>query len=115
MLNIEMEFRKGILFIRLSGELTKKTVLKLKAEVTNIIKVSGINNVVYNMNYLTLIDTSGIIALYNNYELSKHNHGQSLLCGINNNIVKENIINSRLVYYMKEIKDELSAFKIINI
>ena len=41
-LHIEFEFRKGILFLRLFGELTIRTLHQLKEEVEDIIENSGI-------------------------------------------------------------------------
>ncbi|MBE6138301.1 MAG: STAS domain-containing protein [Firmicutes bacterium] len=115
MLNIGYEFRKGILFIRLSGVLTKNTVDKLQNEVTDMIKDNGIRNVVFNISDLNVIDIKGINSLLYNYELCKNNQGQSLLCGLKNSLVRHRIENSRLLKYMNETSDELSAFNIINL
>ncbi|MCM1370996.1 MAG: STAS domain-containing protein [Clostridium sp.] len=114
MLDIQVEFRKGILFIRLSGILNKTTVPKLNEEVTDMIKDNGIRNVVFNMSEVTNIDIKGINALFFNYELCNQNKGKILLCGINS-LVREKIINSRLLKYMGEIQDELSALECIGI
>lgn len=115
MLDINYEFRKGILFIRLSGVLNKKTVEKLQNEVTDMIKDNGIRNVVFNVSELNSIDIRGINSLLYNYELCNHNEGKSLLCGLKNSLVRHRIENSRLLKYMTEASDELSAFNIINL
>lgn len=115
MLDINIEFCKGILFIRLNGVLDKSTVGKLKEEVNNLVAENGIRNTVFNVSSLNSIDCYGINALLNNYELCKSNNGQSLVCGINNNLVKHRINNSRLLKYMYEVSDELSAINIINL
>ncbi len=114
MLECIVEFRKGIFFVRLYGELTKNTVSKLESEVTNLIKIVGIKNVVFNIQNLTKIDLKGINALFYNYEICKQNSGVSLLCGVNNN-VNYIIKHSRILNYIKETENELSAFKIIKI
>ena len=44
LLDINLEFCKGILFIRLKGVLNKNTVDKLKEEVNNLVKENGIRN-----------------------------------------------------------------------
>lgn len=113
MLNIEMEFRKGILFVRLSGELTERTIEKLNNEVTDIIRENGIRNIVFNIKDLEVIDMAGINMLYYNYQLSNDNKGKSLLCGMNNTLVKHRIQNSQLLNYMFEASDELSAFNVM--
>ena len=115
LLDINLEFCKGILFIRLKGVLNKNTVDKLKEEVNNLVKENGIRNLVFNISELESIDCYGINALLNNYELCKINHGQSLVCAINNNLVKHRINNSRLLKYMNEASDELSAINIIKL
>ncbi len=110
MLDINMECRKGILFIRLGGELTKETVGKLNTEVTELVKEAGIRNIVFNVENLISIDMKGISTLFYNYELCKNNKGKSMLCGVEKTAIKQKIINSRLLKYMYEIRDELSAF-----
>lgn len=114
MLNIDMEFRRGVLFVRLSGELTDNTIAKLNSEVTDIIRTNGIRNVVFNIKDLNMIDMSGINMLFYNYQLSQDNEGKSLLCGMNNTLVRHRIRNSQLLDYMYETSDELSAFNLIN-
>ncbi len=115
MLDIDIEFRKGICFIRLCGILNKTTVSKLNEEVTSMIKDNGIRNVIFNISEITYIDIKGINALLYNYELCNQNKGKILLCGVNNNEVREKILNSRLLKYIREMPDELSASKCINI
>lgn len=115
MLDINFEFRKGILFIRLSGVLNKNTVNKLQNEVTDLIKDNGIRNVVFNISGLEVIDMKGINSLIYNYELCHNNKGKSLVCGIDNSLVRHRIENSRLLKYMAETSDELSAFNVINL
>ena len=92
MLNINLEFHKGILFTRLDGILDKNTVDKLEDEVTNLIKENGIRNTVFNISNLNFIDYDGINGLLNNYEICKLNNGKSLVCGLNG-IVKQIISN----------------------
>jgi len=109
MLDINMEFRKGILFVRLDGELTKNTVGYMDKEVITRIKKSGINNVVYNLENLRELDMKGIHSLLYTYEINKNNNGRTLVCGINDN-VKRIIKNSRMLNYVNEIGSEIKAF-----
>lgn len=115
MLGIDMEFHKGILFIRLSGYLNENTIEKLNKEVTNVIKENGIGNIVYNIANLKQIDCHGINALINIYNISKINNGKSLVCGIEDRLIRHRIKNSRLLNYMYEVSDELSAVNLINL
>lgn len=113
MLNVGTEFRKGILFVRLRGHLNKSTLYKLDKKVTKIIKENGISKVVFNFTNLKSIDIKGINAIFYNYELCKNNDGRSFMCGNNDNIRKK-LKRSRLINYVYETTDELSAMKILN-
>ena len=113
MLNVGTEFRKGIFFVRLKGDLNRNTVYKLNKKVTNIVKKNGIRNIVFNFTNLKSIDMKGINSIFYNYELSKVNNGKSLFCGNNDNI-RNKLKSSRLINYVYEISDELTAIKILN-
>lgn len=115
MLDINMEFHKGILFVRLSGILNEHTISKLDNEVTTLIKENGIRNIVFNVSNLKSIDCYGINSLLKSYEICKKNNGRSLVCGVNEGLVKQRINNSRLLKYMYEASDELSAVNVINL
>ena len=114
MLNVGTEFRKGILFVRLKGHLNKDTINKLNKKVTNVVKEGGIRNIVFNFTNLKSIDIKGINSIFYNYELCKNNEGMSMFCGNNDNI-RNKLKRSRLVNYVYEIKDELSAMRILNL
>ena len=82
MLDILYEFRRGILFIRLKGELTKDTYLKYKNDIIFMIKENGIKNVVLNLEKIRYIDLKGINLLYYTYECLRDNHGILMLTDI---------------------------------
>jgi len=115
MLKIETEFRHGIFFIRLIGSLTKKTVKILDDNVTNLILKNGFKNVVFNVEKLHNIDIKGISKLLYNYEITRNNHGNIMMCGINDEIIRKKIVNSRLLKYVKEVNNELVALQTINV
>ena len=114
MLNVGTEFRKGILFVRLKGHLNKDTIDKLNKRVTKVVKENGIRNIVFNFSNLKSIDIKGINAIFYNYELCKKNEGRSLMCGNNDNIRKK-LKRSRLINYVYETSNELTAIKILNL
>ena len=114
MLNVGTEFRKGILFVRLRGHLNKDTINKMNKRVTKIVKENGIRNIVFNFTNLKSIDIKGINTIFYNYELCKSNDGRSLMCGNNDNIRKK-LKKSRLINYVYETTDELSAMNILNL
>ena len=114
MLNVGTEFRNGILFVRLRGHLNKNTIYKLNKRVTNIVKDNGIRNIVFNFTNLKSIDIKGINTIFYNYELCRNNDGKSLMCGNNDNIRKK-LKRSRLINYVYETPDEISAMNILNL
>ena len=114
MLNVGTEFRRGILFVRLKGHLNKDTINKLNKKVTNVVKENGIRNIVFNFKDLKSIDIKGINTIFYNYELCKDKEGLSLFCGNNDNI-RNKLKKSRLINYIYETKDELSAIRIMNL
>lgn len=113
MLNVDTEYREGILFVRLKGHLNKDTINKLNKKVTQVVKDNGIRKIVFNFNNLKSIDEKGISTLLYNYELCKVLDGRSLMCGNNDNI-RSKLKRSRLINYIYETTDELSAMKILN-
>ena len=114
MLNVGTEYRKGILFVRLRGHLNKDTISKLNKRVTRIVESNGIRNIVFNFSNLKSIDIKGINTIFYNYELCRKNNGKSLMCG-NNDKIRKKLKSSRLINYVYETTDELSAIKILNL
>lgn len=113
MLEIKTEFRRGIFFVRLEGSLVKNTVNLLEKEVTNLIESNGFKNIVFNVEKLNYIDLKGINALFYNYEKLNKNKIKLMMCGINNENVKNKLKKSRILNYMHEISDEFEAFNLV--
>lgn len=111
MLEIDMEFRKGILFVRLIGVLTKETVPVLNKEVTEIVKEYGIHNVVFNLRELKEIDTAGIQALLKYEQLSKKMSGETVICGVVEPDLRRQMKQQKVFQHLYETSDELTAFQ----
>ena len=105
MLKIDIEPIKGILFVRLSGTLSKKTINKLGKEVINLQKKTGIKNIVLNIDQLDYIDNYGKNALTKSIKICKHNNGQAFICSNKNINIKDT----------KIINDELTALNLIKL
>lgn len=81
MLKVLMEFRKGILFVRLYGTLNDDTLNKFKTDVKEVIINSGIKYVVFNVENLYGISKSGVKEIKLLKKVLKKTNGQVFLFG----------------------------------
>lgn len=81
MLKVLMEFRKGILFVRLFGILNDSTIGEFKSEVKEVIIESGIKYVVLNTSNLEAISKEGVQEIKNLKKILKKTDGQFFLFG----------------------------------
>lgn len=105
MLRINMEYRKGILFVRLKGNLNANTSQKFLEYAKPIIKDYGIRYVVYNLGELVSLDETGEQALITAGEEAASNKGKVLI--VNNKI------NSCLNY--DNVSNELVALNLLKV
>ena len=103
-----------MLFVRLEGELTKKTVFLLKENVIANIKKAGIRYVVVNLKKLTQIDFKGMNCLLYMYELCRDNQGKILICGLEKVEIYEKLQKNKLFNYLIQINNEINAFDLVN-
>ncbi len=115
MLDIDIECRKGVFFVRLNGILNNETVYKIKEEILDIIMFNGIKFMVFNFENLCYIDMAGIKTLKKVQRSIKNNYGNTYICGIKSNIVRSKILNSDLLDYFKEVNSELNILKQIQL
>lgn len=81
MLDVSLEFRKGILFIRLFGELNDENINIFKNKVKDVIMLAGIKHVVLNINNLNSISKEGIKQIKNLRKIVKKMDGDFFLFG----------------------------------
>ena len=105
MLKINLEYRKGILFIRLKGELTRFTYQSLLNYLMPLINEKGIKYLVFNLDCIKLIDKAGKDALKIIISETKRNRGGGIICNTKTKF-DENI---------RVVKDELVAFKLLKV
>ncbi len=115
MLETVLEFRKGILFVRLKGELSKKTTNILQTEVTDIILQNGIQNVVFNMEQLKSIDMKGMSCLLYHYEICKNRKGNCYVCNVASEWVYMKLKKNRILNYLHEMDNELTILQTVTV
>lgn len=111
MLEIDMEFKKGILFVRLKGILNGDTCTNLEDDLTSLIRNNGIRYVLLNLNDLTYIDKYGINVIIKNYLNISSNEGKLIIVGIS----KLFDYNSNIIDNLYQINEEEKAFNLVNI
>lgn len=115
MLEIVLEFRKGILFVRMMGELKKETISILQTEVTDTVLKNGIQNIVFNIEQLTHIDMKGMSALLYHYEICKNRKGKCYICNIPNEMMRLRLKKSRILKYIHEMDNELTILHTVTV
>lgn len=80
MLTISFEFRKGIFFIRLIGDLNKDSYKQNELELKNLIINNNFKYIVINTNYLNTIDFDGLNCITKIYYLIKENKSNLIIC-----------------------------------
>ena len=111
LLDINMEIRRGILFIRLIGKLNKETAKCFQKEVSNLIEEKGLKYLVMNLSNIEDIDETGIDLILKEYRYIAKINGKVVVCGIDQNKkIEKKIFND---FYKSD--NELQAFSIINI
>ena len=111
MLDIDMEFKKGILIVRLRGILNHDTIPYLKKDFEKIIETNGIKYVLLNIKHLSFIDSTGLNAIKRCYSLVVKHGGKFIICGIN----KLFDYNYELSENLYQIAEETTAYEIVNI
>lgn len=100
MIDYNIEFTKGILFVRFFGKLNKSNKEKIENDLFEIIKDGGIRYLVLNIEELEIEDDNDLFK--NCEEILKENDGKMLICGSYNG----NYIDS-----FNYVDDELAAIK----
>lgn len=83
MLKMDLEYEKGILFVRLNGNLNNRNIYKINNYLVPVIKKHQIKFVIYNLANLKSISESGIDAILNTKCTLKKHHGKIYLCEVN--------------------------------
>ena len=103
MLKINYEFRKGIFFLRLIGELNKNNYLKNDDIISEIIKINKFKYIVINTNYLEKIDMTGLSYILKICNMTKESNSSIVICD------KSKMINKLFNYNIPNIESELEV------
>ena len=109
-----IEYIKGILFIRINGVLVGNKISKFESEIIPIILGLGSRYVTLNLYKLELIDRRGLESIIKISNIISRYDGKLAICEVNNNI-KENFKNSDIYDYCFKTKDELSSCEVFKI
>ena len=110
MLNMDLEYNKGILFVRLKGNLNRKSSYKLNNYLLPVLLKHKIKYLVYNLYELKEVDEAGIDAMLNTKCAIKSNKGKICLCEVSKEIRR---LIKRL--RIKSVADERKVFELIKV
>ncbi len=110
MLKVDMEYEKGILYVRLGGILNRKVAYKVNNYIVPVVLKHKIKYLVFNMFQLKDIDEAGMDSLLNTKCAIRTNKGKICLCEVSDELRRK----------MKRLRisvasNELAANKLINI
>jgi stage II sporulation protein AA (anti-sigma F factor antagonist) len=81
-LAINLEVKKDVLCIRLSGELDHHTAEELREECSKLIESENIKHIILNLEELGFMDSSGLGVILGRYKQIKQKHGEMVVCAI---------------------------------
>lgn len=103
MLDINIEFTKGVLFIRLEGVLDNTNIDNIRDSIIKILKEGGIKYLVFNVHNLKVNDN---VSFFDECEkIVKLNDGNMLICGLDSDLSLKNY---------KHVDNELIALRTLS-
>jgi len=106
LLDINIEYVNGILFIRLDGKINLTNSVNICNNIIDIIRQGGIKYVVFNLVNLFIEERVTLFDECN--KIIKENNGLMMICGLDKSIDK--IISSDYEYCEK-VEDELTVLR----
>ena len=107
LIDTDIEFRKGVLFIRINNTLKEKEYVASSNAIKELVSQIGIKYLAINFNEESVDNDFKLKLIINNYEYFKKISGKLLLCGNIDISLCNNL-------YIDKIDNELEAFKIID-
>jgi stage II sporulation protein AA (anti-sigma F factor antagonist) len=113
-LAIELEVKKEVLCIRLSGELDHHTSEELRSKVNDALEQHSIQHIILNLEQLTFMDSSGLGVILGRYKQIKNLGGQMVVCSISTS-VKRLFEMSGLFKIIRLVPNENEAFEMLGV
>ncbi|MDN8587874.1 anti-sigma F factor antagonist [Paenibacillus sp. 11B] len=82
-LHVEMEHHRGILIVRLSGELDHHTADMIRMQMDEAIQRRQCEHLVLSLKDLQFMDSSGLGVILGRYKLIKNKGGKMVVCDVN--------------------------------
>lgn len=102
MLEINFEFRKGIFFIRLIGDLNNQNYKEEENELKQLIVANQFKYVVINTNHLNKVDLDGLNYLLEIFYITKINKSNLVICDKSN--IFKRLLNNNIPSINEEIE-----------
>lgn len=102
MLKINFEFRKGIFFVRLIGNLDNENYLQNEKKLKELIIGNEFKYIVINTNYIKNIDLAGLNYLLEIFYITKMNESNLIICDKSN--IFKRLLNDRIPSIREEIE-----------
>lgn len=115
MLKIDMEFKRGILFIRLDGSLNKMSKQKFENDVIPVVLKYGLKYVVVNLDKVNTIDNEGVNSLMELSEIVSKTNGKTTLCSLTSECVKTSLREFEYNNMFYETSNELTALGVMKL
>ena len=77
-----MEIKQTVLCIRLQGELDHHTAESLKEKATEAIEKHNVRHIIWNLEALSFMDSSGLGVILGRYKQIKQQQGEMVVCAI---------------------------------
>lgn len=114
MLEINLEFVRGMLFVRLGGVLDCNTYTKLSDCLDTMIHDKCLKYFVINLEGLDSIDENGLQTIIDRYFDVVLHDGKLVVCGYNNQF-KQNLEIGNIFEQIEKTNNELGALRLINL
>lgn len=113
-MDLDIDYKRGILYIRLIGSFNSYNIYKFEEEIIPIILELSARNVSINLSNVDMIDNFGINSFIKISNIVNRFNGKVVICDINSSIL-DYIKNSDIFDYCFKSKNENSSVGVFSI